>query len=273
MWLAEFSSESLRWIPLLAAAMVGLCVGSFLSVVVYRLPIILLAQWEGRPAPLNLAFPKSHCPSCGHGLRWWENVPLLSYFFVLKGRCSNCGVKIPAVYPCMEAITSALSVVTVWRFGMNWSVICALVLLWCLIVLIWIDAREQFLPDVITIPLLWLGLLVNLSGTFVELSQAVLGAVLGYLSLWSIYLIFKIFTGKDGLGYGDFKLMAALGAWLGWMAVPWIVFGASTFSALYGLTLGFIKKERFNRTIAFGPFLAATGWVVFLFCRDFVAIK
>lgn len=267
MWLFDFPDEWLQRLALLASGVLGLCVGSFLSVVVHRLPLMMRAEWEGRPALLSLARPRSHCPACGESLRWWENIPLFSYLVVLKGRCGHCGVRIAAVYPCMEAMTCAVSVATVWRLGGGWASVWALVLVWALVALVWIDAREQLLPDDITLPLAWLGLLVNLDGTFVDLPQAVLGAVLGYLSLWSIFWLFKLVTGKDGMGRGDFKLMAALGAWLGWMAVPWVVFVASVLSALFGLTVALVKKEKGQQAMAFGPFLALAGWAMLLLGR------
>ncbi len=269
MGLTDWPDEWLRWMAMVAAGILGLCVGSFLSVVVHRLPIMLQAQWEGREAPLSLAHPRSHCPACGETLSWWENIPLVSYLVLLKGRCGHCGVRIPAVYPWVEAMTCAASVPTVWCLGPGWPAAWALVLVWALAALVWIDAREQILPDAITLPLVWLGLLVNLNGTFVDLSQAVLGAVVGYLSLWSIFWIFKLVTGKDGMGYGDFKLMAALGAWLGWMAVPWIVFAASALSAVYGLGGAWLKKGDMQQPMAFGPFLAMAGWGVLLLGRNF----
>ncbi len=261
--------EWLSVLLLTGSVLLGLCVGSFLGMLVHRLPIMLVAQWKELPSPVSLSRPRSHCPACGHVLSWWENIPLLSQIVLLKGRCRGCGVRIPLVYSSIEALTAVLSLVTAWRFGVSWQACWALALVWALLGLSWIDVREQLLPDVMTLPLLWVGLLVNLSGVFVSLSDAVLGAVAGYVSLWVVFRAFKHFTGKEAMGYGDFKLLAALGAWLGWMAVAWILLLAFATSAVFGVVVSVIHKDAgLDRAMPFGPFLAGSAWIVLLLGLD-----
>ena len=215
----------------------GLMVGSFLNVVIYRLPIMLKNQWnreceewlgthdtavEDIAKPFNLIIPRSRCPNCGHKITALENIPILSYV-VLRGRCTLCEAPISMQYPLIETLTGVLSLLVAWHFGYSWPTAAALLLTWALIALSVIDLQTKLLPDSITLPFLWVGLLVNMGHTFTNLESAVIGAVFGYLSLWSIYHLFKFLTGKEGMGYGDFKLLALFGAWLGWQALPLII--------------------------------------------------
>ena len=229
----------------IAAALIGLAVGSFLNVVIHRLPKMMEAEWNAQCAELrgeevagdgryNLWAPRSHCPACRTPLRAIDNVPLLSWL-LLKGKCAHCGVRIPARYPIVEALTAALSVLVAIHFGWGWAGALAIVFTWTLIALTFIDADTTILPDSLTLPLLWLGLLANVHGVFVPLDQAVVGAAAGYLALWSIYWLFKLATGKEGMGYGDFKLLAALGAWMGWKMLLPIVLLSSVVGALVGI--------------------------------------
>ncbi len=261
----------------LCGGFLGLCVGSFLNVVIHRLPKMMERDWfaqcaeiTGTPAKgdndaqLSLAKPRSRCPACGHQIRAHENIPLLSYFLVLRGKCSGCGVAISLRYPLVEALTGALSAYVIWHFGGNLAGLGALFLIWALIALSFIDLDTQLLPDSITLPLLWLGLLFNLWGVFTDLTIAVIGAMAGYLVLWSIYWLFKLLTGKEGMGYGDFKLLAALGAWLGWQMLPAIVLLSSVVGAAVGITLIVFARHGRNIPIPFGPYLACAG-VIALF--------
>ena len=207
---------------------------------------------------LTLSTPRSRCPSCSHQITALENIPLFSYLF-LQGKCSACGVKISIRYPVIELITGLLSAFVAWHFGPTIQTAGALLLLWSLIALAAIDFDTQLLPDSITLPLLWLGLLFNISGTFIDLSSAVIGAMAGYLSLWSIFWLFKIATGKEGMGYGDFKLLAALGAWLGWTMLPTIILLSSLLGAIVGISLIVFARHGRNIPIPFGPYLAAAG--------------
>lgn len=256
---------------LIASVFVGLCVGSFLNVVIYRLPRMMERDWNAQCASLRneeiteeetltLSKPRSRCPACGHQITAFENIPVLSYLF-LRGRCSACKVPISARYPLIEALTALLSVFTVWHFGPGLAAIAALVLVWSLIALTFIDVDTQLLPDSITLPLLWLGLLFNLYGGFVSLPSAVIGAMAGYLSLWSVYWLFKLVTGKEGMGYGDFKLLAALGAWLGWKMLPAIILLSSLVGAIVGILLIVLAKHGRNVPIPYGPYLAAAGLI------------
>lgn len=260
---------------LIGIALLGLIIGSFLNVVILRLPRMLLQTYDsecrhhlGLPSnaslsTYNLLIPPSHCPFCKHTLGILENIPLLSFIF-LKGQCKHCHHKIGWRYPLVELLTAILSVITAYHFGLNYSLIAALFLTWTLITLTVIDIDHQLLPDSITIPLLWVGLFCNLIGWHVSLSSAVLGAIIGYLFLWSIYWIFKILTGKDGMGYGDFKLLAALGAWLGWMALPQIILIAALSGALVGISLIVLRLYSRSNSIPFGPFLALAGWIALI---------
>jgi leader peptidase (prepilin peptidase)/N-methyltransferase len=249
--------------------LLGAMVGSFLNVVVHRLPRMLERQWQeecaharGEELPeqaaFNIAVPRSACPHCGHLIPWHENIPLLSYVW-LKGRCSQCAAGISPRYPLVELLTACLSAYSVWHFGANWSAVAALVLVWCLLALTFIDMETQLLPDVITLPLLWLGLLWNLMIGFTPLDQAVIGAVSGYLVLWIIYHVFKLITGKEGMGYGDFKLLAALGAWLGWSLLPLVILASSVVGAVIGIGMIVLVGHDRAKPLPFGPYLALGG--------------
>ena len=259
-----------------AVLLLGLCVGSFLNVVIYRLPLmleradraycreLLQAPAAAEPeAPLSLWHPASRCPSCRAPIRPWQNVPVFSWL-ALRGRCASCGAKIPVQYPLVEAATGALSVVCAVRFGWSPALAAALLMTWALVALTVIDLRTQLLPDDITLPLLWLGLLLSIPGVFVKPAASILGAAAGYLSLWGIYHAFRLATGKEGMGYGDFKLLAALGAWFGWQALPLLVLVSSVVGAAVGLGLIVLRGHDRNVPIPFGPYLAAAGWLVLI---------
>lgn len=250
----------------------GLVVGSFLNVVIYRLPLMLQAQWRRdccelleQPAPadepsLSLAVPNSHCPACKAPVRPWQNIPVVSYL-ALGGKCASCGVRISPRYPVVELLTGLLTLWLGLHYGPGLPLLGAVLLTWALIALTLIDYDTQLLPDDITLPLLWLGLVFNLGGTFVPLADAVLGAIAGYGILWSVYWLFRLLTGKEGMGYGDFKLLAALGAWLGWQVLPLIILLSSVVGAVVGLALMVIKRRGREVPIPFGPYLAAAGWL------------
>lgn len=256
---------------------IGLLVGSFLNVVIYRLPVMMEREWKSEcklildpdspdeePAePFNLAFPNSHCPNCDAPIRAWQNIPVISYV-LLRGQCANCKVSISARYPIIEAVTALMSAIIAWQLGASLEMLAALFFTWSLIALTMIDADHKLLPDQITLPLLWAGLLLNSFSLFVPLYDAVWGAIGGYLSLWSVYWLFKIITGKDGMGYGDFKLLAALGAWLGWQSLLVIILLSSLVGAIVGSIILLANKQGRNTAIPFGPYLAAAGWIAFL---------
>jgi leader peptidase (prepilin peptidase)/N-methyltransferase len=272
----------MTWIALLdqepvvlygVTALFALAMGSFLNVVIYRLPRMLETAWrhecaealDQAPVPLlgerlTLSSPESRCPQCGHPIRPWENIPLLSYL-LLRGRCSSCHNTISVRYPLVEAVTALLSVLIVWRFGLGWEAAAGLVLTWGLIALVLIDYDTQLLPDVITLPLLWIGLLLSLTGLFTDSHSAILGAALGYGSLWTIFQLFRLVTGKEGMGFGDFKLFAALGAWLGWQYLPQIILLSACTGALVGTALILSKRHERQVPIPFGPYLAVAGWI------------
>ena len=250
----------------------GLAFGSFLNVVTYRLPIMLEKEWRSQcteflelektdPAEkLTLAMPASTCPKCGYRKRFWENIPVISYL-ILKGRCSSCQAHISFEYPLVEAITAILSVVVAHHFGISWQTLLALLLTWSLIALTMIDFHKQLLPDNITMPLLWLGIICNMFGLFTDLESSVIGAIIGYLSLWSVYHLFRLLTGKEGMGYGDFKLLAVLGAWMGWKILPIIIVLSSFVGAVVGIAMIVIVRHDKNIPIPFGPYLAIAGWI------------
>jgi leader peptidase (prepilin peptidase)/N-methyltransferase len=253
------------------AGIIGLLVGSFLNVVIHRLPKIMEREWHeqcaelngqaAKPAPTyNLTMPRSACPHCGHAITALENIPVLSYLF-LRGKCAGCGVGISVRYPIVESITGLLSAYAAWHFGFGLTGLAAIALIWGLIALTFIDFDTQLLPDSITLPLLWLGLLLNLNGAFTSLPNAVVGAMAGYLVLWSVYWLFKIVTGKEGMGYGDFKLLAALGAWLGWSMLPLMILLSSLVGAVVGIALIVFTKQGRNIPIPFGPYLAGGGLI------------
>ncbi len=261
--------------PALLWSLLGLIVGSFLNVAIYRFPIMMQRESDNYIAlenddqpphtdRYNLMVPGSSCTSCAHALSVADNIPIVSYVW-LKGRCRYCHAPISVRYPAVELLTAALSGVVIWQLGSSLAGLSALVLLWMLLAMTFIDMDTQLLPDELTLPLLWLGLLVNLDGTFVPLRDAVIGAAAGYLSLWVVYWLFKLATGKDGIGYGDFKLLAALGAWLGWMMLPVIVLLSSAVGAVVGLSLIAFRGHQRDRPIPFGPFLAAAGLIALLY--------
>ena len=264
-----FKSEPLVFA--IACGILGLLVGSFLNVVIHRLPKIMEREWQKQCAELsgkasedspkyNLLVPRSACPLCGHAITAAENIPLVSYLF-LRGKCAGCGTTISPRYPIVEATSGLLSAYAAWHFGFGLAGLTAIVFIWALIALTFIDFDTQLLPDDITLPLLWLGLLLNLDGTFTSLPNAVIGAIAGYLSLWSVYWAFKLTTGKEGMGYGDFKLLAAIGAWLGWTLLPLVILLSSLVGALVGITLIIFTRHGRNIPIPFGPYLAGGGLI------------
>ncbi|WP_398311334.1 prepilin peptidase [Zoogloea sp.] len=253
-----------------ACALIGLFVGSFLNVVIHRLPLMMEREWQAEAAALrgeepgpqaqrfNLATPGSRCPHCGHPIGALENLPILSYM-LQRGRCRHCSGPISVRYPLIELLCAALSGFTAWHFGFGMAGAAALLFLWALIALCFIDLDTQLLPDSITLPLLWAGLLLNLSGTFTDISSAVVGAAAGYLTLWSVFWLFKLTTGKEGMGYGDFKLLAAIGAWLGWQILPLTILLSSLVGAIVGIALIVFRRHGREIPIPFGPYLAAAG--------------
>ena len=258
--------------------LLGLLVGSFLNVVIHRLPKMMENEWRNQCAelhgdapienePFSLIRPRSRCPSCGHPISALENIPILSWLW-LRGRCSDCHAPISPRYPIVEAVTGLCSAAAAAYFGYGWMLLGALLLIWSLIALTFIDADTQLLPDSITLPLLWMGLCFNLFGVFADLSSAVLGAMVGYLSLWSVYWAFKLVTGKEGMGYGDFKLLAALGAWLGWQMLPLIILLSSLVGAAVGIVLIILARQGRHVPIPFGPYLAAAGLIALIWGKD-----
>jgi leader peptidase (prepilin peptidase)/N-methyltransferase len=266
--------------PLFAVAValvVGLCVGSFLNVVVHRLPKMMERDWraqcadlrdepppEENPPVYNLAVPRSACPECGHRIGALENVPVVSWL-ALRGACSACRKPISARYPLVEALGGLLAAYAIWCFGLTWKGGAACVLLWTLIALTFIDFDTQLLPDSLTLPLTWAGLIANLFGLFVPLADAVIGAIAGYLALWIVYWVFRLVRGKEGMGHGDFKLLAALGAWLGWQMLPLIILLSSVVGAAIGILLIVFKGRDHNIPLAFGPYLAVAGGIALFF--------
>ncbi|HEX5339924.1 MAG TPA: A24 family peptidase [Gammaproteobacteria bacterium] len=266
--------ESSPVLFIVLSGLLGLVIGSFLNVVIYRLPLMLEREWRTQCAELNdmpppeaerynLIVPRSRCPHCGHAITALENIPLLSYLG-LRGRCHSCHARISLRYPLIELATGALSAWVAWHFGFGWTALGALLLTWVLLSLTAIDFDQQLLPDKLTLPLLWLGLAFNLGHVFTDLSSAVIGALAGYLSLWCVFHAFKWVTGKEGMGYGDFKLFAALGAWLGWQMLPAIILLAAATGAVVGIALILSRRLRQGVPMPFGPFLAAAGWIALL---------
>ncbi|MES1981468.1 MAG: A24 family peptidase [Pseudomonadota bacterium] len=256
---------------------VGLLVGSFLNVVIHRLPTMMERDWRAQCAELNapsdaasaaasvtprynLMVPRSACPHCGHNITALENIPIISYL-LLRGKCKGCAAPISIRYPVIEALSGLLSGYVGWHFGFGLAALSALFFVWALLALTFIDFDTQLLPDSITLPLLWLGLLVNISHTFVDLNGAVVGAIIGYLALWGVYWLFKLATGKEGMGYGDFKLLAAIGAWLGWQMLPLVILLSSLVGAVVGITLIVAARHGRNVPIPFGPYLAGGGLI------------
>lgn len=267
----------------------GLIIGSFLNVVIYRLPKMMENEWfcecrellvdelkpsdkkKGKvatePEVLTLSKPASTCPKCGHKIKIIENIPVLSWLF-LRGKCSSCANPISARYPIIESVSGVLSLVIAMHYGVTIQTLFMLILTWSLITLTMIDADKMILPDQITLPLVWLGLLLNLNGVFIGIEQAVVGAMVGYLSLWSIFWLFKLVTGKEGMGYGDFKLFAVFGAWFGWELLPVLILMASLVGAVIGISLMVFKNHEGSKPIPFGPYLAIAGWITALWGND-----
>jgi leader peptidase (prepilin peptidase)/N-methyltransferase len=262
-----------------ACTLLGLCVGSFLNVVIHRIPRIMETRWRAECAELtnpeggnvdapsaeryNLVVPRSSCPACGHRITALQNIPVVSYL-ALRGKCASCRAAISPRYPLIEALTGALSAYAAWRFGFSAATIGALVFIWAMIALAFIDFDTFYLPDDITLPLLWAGLLFNLVGGYTDLASAVIGAASGYLILWLVFWMFKLATGKEGMGYGDFKLLAAIGAWLGWKVLPLVILLSSFVGAVIGVLLIVLARRGRNVPIPFGPYLAIAG-VIALF--------
>ena len=262
----------------------GLLVGSFLNVVIYRLPVMFKKEWRKdcvnyleenysakiqldhsseQKEPFNLVKPDSTCPSCGHEIRAWENIPVISYF-LLKAKCSSCKTSISLRYPLVELLSAVMAALCAWHFGFSLTAGAAILLSWSLITLALIDYDTQYLPDQITLPFLWLGLILNLSDTFTDIESSIIGAVAGYLSLWSVHHLFKLITKKEGMGYGDFKLLALLGAWMGWQFLPAIIIISSLVGSIIGISLIIFRKHQRETPIPFGPYLAIAGWIVLL---------
>lgn len=266
------------------AALFGLLVGSFLNVVIYRTPIVLMRRWQhdcreltgqtkangAEQERFNLVTPRSRCPHCGHAITALENIPLLSYLR-LRGKCSACRKPISLRYPFVELLSGLLAAVCAWHFGFGYAGLAAIGLTWLLIALSFIDIDHQLLPDVMVLSFLWLGLLLNTAGVFTELQAAVVGAAAGYLSLWLVFHIFRLVTGKEGMGYGDFKLLALFGAWLGWQSLPLIILLSSFVGALIGIGLIVFRGRDRAQPLPFGPYLAAGGWVALLWGNEIVA--
>jgi leader peptidase (prepilin peptidase)/N-methyltransferase len=261
----------------------GAMIGSFLNVVIYRLPKMMEQAWrmeshailELEPpatdgaAPFNLAFPHSHCPHCNSAIAPWQNIPVLSYL-LLRGRCANCRTAISIRYPIIEICAGLLAALAAAQLGFSWALLAALVLLWTLLTLTMIDVDHQLLPDQLTLPLLWLGLLINTQGLFATLPEAVWGAAAGYLLLWGVFHLFRLLTGKEGMGYGDFKLLAALGAWLGWQMLPVIILLSSLVGAVVGSILLVAQRKGRGTPIPFGPYLAGAGAIAFFWGKEIV---
>lgn len=266
-----------HWLYFLLLGLFSLLVGSFLNVLIHRLPIMLERSWQQEyqdyfssndsstvsAERYNLFLPRSACPHCGHQITASENIPLFSWLF-LKGRCSSCHQPISVRYPLVELLCALASIAVALYYPPSWALAGALLLTWILLALTFIDFDKLLLPDQLTLPLLWIGLLLNLSQQFVPLADAVIGAIAGYMVLWSLYWAFKLLTGKEGMGYGDFKLLAALGAWLGWQSLPLILILSSCVGAVLGITLIVMKQQQQDKPMPFGPYLAIAGWIALL---------
>jgi leader peptidase (prepilin peptidase)/N-methyltransferase len=273
-----FSTATSPFFFVALAALLGCTIGSFINVVCLRLPRMMEREWRAQCAELNgteptheetfnLAFPPSRCPQCRHTIRAWENIPVVSYAF-LKGRCSGCKTPISLRYPLVEAACGVLSAIVIWHFGATWQGATALVFTWVLLTLSIIDFDTQLLPDDITLPLMWMGILLAFGSIWISLEASVIGAMAGYLVLWGVYWLFKLITGKEGMGYGDFKLLAALGAWMGWQALPQIILLSTLAGAGLGLTMIVVRGRDRQLPIPFGPYLAIAGWISLLWGND-----
>ncbi len=260
----------------LLVLIVGLLVGSFLNVVIYRLPVMMERGWkkeckeyleikdtEENNEPFNLTIPLSRCPKCNTAIKPYQNIPVISYLF-LAGKCSACKTHISLRYPLIEGFTGICSAIVAWHFGYSIELIFALLLTWSLIALCFIDIDHQLLPDSITLPFLWLGLFLSLFSVFTDTHSSIIGAIAGYLSLWTVYQLFKLLTGKEGMGYGDFKLLALFGAWLGWQYLPIIILLSSLVGAVIGVSMVILMKKDHTIPIPFGPYLAAAGFLALI---------
>ncbi len=266
-------------ICIVLAGLIGLLVGSFLNVVIYRLPIMMRQNWrkeclayleldaETQLESFNLVLPLSRCPQCNTAIKPYQNIPVISYIF-LKGRCACCRTPISPRYPIIEAFTAITSAMVAWHFGYTEQTVFALILTWSLIALSFIDIDHHLLPDSITLPMLWLGLLLSVFNLFTAPHASIIGAVVGYLVLWLVYHLFKLATGKEGMGYGDFKLLALFGAWLGWQYLPVIILLSSLVGSVIGITMMIVAKRDHTIPIPFGPYLAAAGWIALLWGND-----
>ncbi|MGX5173614.1 prepilin peptidase [Aliikangiella sp. IMCC44653] len=276
---------------IITCSLFGLLVGSFLNVVIYRYPIMLFKEWENmakeiliergfsinKPpnsdsssdTPLNLVTPRSACPKCGHMITAMENIPVFSYLF-LKGKCRSCKTPISLRYPAIELLTGILCGITAWHFGFNISLACALLVTLYFISMSFIDIDHQILPDTMTLPLVWFSLLVATQQVFIPLTDAVIGAAAGYLSLWSIYWLFKLLTGKEGMGYGDFKLLAAIGGFVGWQMLPLVILLSAGVGAVVGGLMVALQNKDSQTKIPFGPYLAAAGWIALIWGEPLV---
>ena len=267
--------EQMPWLFLGTVFVLGLLVGSFLNVVIYRLPLMMQREWrreclefleqpEDNPGDsFNLLVPRSRCGHCGHAITALENIPVISWL-LLGGKCKACGARISLQYPLVELLTALASLAVAWRFGVSEQTLAALILTWALIAMSGIDIAHKLLPDSLTLPMLWLGILLGFFHVFVDLESSVIGAMAGYLSLWSVYIVFKLITGKEGMGHGDFKLLAMLGAWMGWKMLFVIILTSSLVGATVGITMILLKKTSRQTQIPFGPYLAAAGWIALL---------
>ncbi len=264
---------------IILVCIIGLMVGSFLNVVIYRLPVMMQSSWrrdcleflqmpaEEQGEPFNLLLPGSRCPACKNEIKAYQNIPVFSYLW-LRGKCGHCGVSISLRYPLIEVFTGLCSALVAWHFGYGLPLLFGLLLTWSLIALSFIDIDHQLLPDSITLPVLWLGLILSLFSIYTDSHASIIGAIAGYLSLWSVYHLFKVLTGKEGMGYGDFKLLALLGAWVGWQYLPLIIILSSLVGALIGIVMIVFRQHDASRPIPFGPYLAAAGWLALIWGND-----
>ena len=270
--------QSSPWLLYSTVLLFGLCAGSFLNVVAYRLPLMMERDWKSechefleldKPVfddnlqTMSLSTPASTCPCCGHKIRFWENIPVISYMF-LRGRCSSCKADISIQYPLVELLTGVASICVAYTFGATWQTLAALIFTWMLIAMSLIDIKKQLLPDNMTLPLLWLGIFCSFFGLFTDLKSSIIGAMAGYLILWSVYQLFKIVTKKEGMGFGDFKLLATLGAWAGYSFLPQIILVSSVVGSIVGITMLITGKTKQQQPIPFGPYLAVAGWIALL---------